>query len=190
MKKIISFALVIACVVTLFACGGDDKGKDLEPFTTAISATSPTKTTVKVKDTSALGDLNGTYTVTYESDTKATIEYEYEQFNSFAETEATGNKKKVITGTVTYDNGKYSDNGALVDAESAITGISVNLNADKMTYTIDGNTLTGSVKAENVKDVLGIDKESDVQFIITTNGTTVTALTITYGNSTITCAYN
>lgn len=203
MKKLIAILLAVVCAFALFSCtptnkpnGGETKG-DLSLFTNALKTVSPKSSTVRTTLTSDLGTLNGTFNITYAGDNRATVTYEVEQFNEIDESATTGfEPKSTKTGTITYEDGKYTTSDGVTREFTLATELKLNLDAEKMTYTIeDGNTtLKATVESKNTKDVLGTEINAEVSLTVKRNSTTITSVTISYetkaGTATIVCDYN
>ncbi len=202
MKKLIAILLAVVCAFTLFSCSpsnqtdGDTKG-DLSLFTNALKTVSPKSSTIRTTLTSDLGTLNGTFTITYAGDNRATVTYEVEQFNEINDsTAADFEPKSTKTGTITYEDGKYTTSDGITREFTLATELKLNLDAEKMAYTIeDGNTtLKATVQSKNTKDVLGTEINAEVTLTVKRNSTTITSVTISYetkaGTATIVCDYN
>ena len=203
MKKLIAILLAVVCAFALFSCtpankpdGGETKG-DLSLFTNALKTVSPKSSTVRTTLTSDLGTLNGTFNITYAGDDRATVTYEVEQFNEIDDsTAADFEPKSKKTGTITYEDGKYTTSDGITREFTLATELKLNLDAEKMAYTIeDGNmTLKATIESKNTKDVLGTEINAEVTLTVKRNSTTITSVTISYetkaGTATIVCDYN
>ncbi len=202
MKKLIAILLAVVCAFALFSCtpasrpNGKTKG-DLSLFTNALKTVSPKSSTVRTTLTSDLGTLNGTFNITYAGDNRATVTYEVEQFNEIDESATTDfEPKSTKTGTITYEDGKYTTGDGITREFTLATELKLNLDAEKMTYTIeDGNTtLKATVESKNTKDVLGTEINAEVSLTVKRNSTTITSVTISYetkaGIATIVCDYD
>lgn len=192
MKKIIALLLIAVCGLTLIACNPDKGDAKLDAFKDAVSATSATEATVETTLSTELGDLNGTYTITYATDGSATIAYSYEKFNEI--TDDTKEIKSKVEGTVTYnEDGTWSDNGTFAGDNAVAISFTINLDASKMTYNINGNTLTGTVTADNSESVFGVKLPSDATLVLVKNDTGIATVTLAYttevGTATVTIAY-
>ena len=203
MKKIIALLLVVVCAFALFACQGtpathtpDDSGsehtntdnpggdtpstpaeKDVAPFTAAIAATNPQKQVIVItlKPTGMTDTLTGTYTVTYQADNSAVIDYSYEQFNAIGETEA----KSTVEGQITRDaSGNYS--GSISGTASAATAIRLNAEAAKEYATVEGNVLSAQIPAAQTEAVLGVAFDTDVNFVFVISSGIVTSYSLVY----------
>ncbi|HBJ19221.1 MAG TPA: hypothetical protein DDY70_05750 [Clostridiales bacterium] len=203
MKKLIAILLALLCVVSLVACnptnpGGDTEQKgDLSLFTNALKTVSPKTSMVRTTMTSDLGTLNGKFEITYAGDDRATVKYEVEQFNEITDTTSEDfEPKSTKTGTITYEDGKYTTDDGVTREFTLANELKLNLDPEKMVYTIeDGNTtLKATVQSKDTKDVLGTAINAEVTLTVKRNDTTITSVTITYetkaGTATIVCDYN
>lgn len=205
MKKLIALLLALLCVASLVACAPTNPQKpddqnpkaDISLFTNALTTVSPKSSTVRTAMTSDLGTLNGKFEITYFGDDRATVAYEVEQFNEI--TGSAGENfepKSTKTGTITYEDGKYTTSDGVTREFQLATELKLNLDPTKMTYTIeDGNTtLKATVQSKDTKAVLGTEISAPVSLTVKRNDTTVTSVTITYetkaGTATIICDYN
>lgn len=207
MKKIIALILVIGCVFAFASCnlifgnndGGNGHANDnkgtVADVQSAIDASAPAKATIKVKLESALGDLNGSYNVTYNEDGSATVNYSYEVFNAFGEDATKNGEKSTYSDTVTV-----SASGELnkpIYGASAVEAVSFDINLDESklsSASVVASVLTAKVEAANTAAVLGVAISSDADLCITTGAGRVTSVVITYttesGPVTITATYN
>ena len=189
MKKILSIALILVCVCALFACGGGGN-----KFVNAVANTNPDTATITTVTTTELGDLTGTFTVTYGDDGAATIEYSYEQWNKVGEGDE---PKSTVTGTITrQEDGSYSDGkGFTGTADEVTAGFNLNLESVVETAEVNaaGDTLTATVLKADTETVLGVAFDYDVELKVVINGDVVETITVTFengGNSgSITCKY-
>lgn len=191
MKKILTIVLLALLTFSFVSCGDD--GPSVEGFTTAINNSDPDSIVVKIKSATALGELSGTYTVTYNEDGSFTIDYVYEKFNDIGEGEGLISK---VPGKVTCDkNGNYSDGGELTGKTALVTGAKINLSKiSGATISQDGNSLTATVKAANTKAVLGVELPSDAELLITKANDAIASYSIKYSNASgeviVSCEYN
>lgn len=206
MKKLIAILLAVTCALALVSCSptntkpnGDGTAKgDLSLFTNALKTVSPKTSTVRTTLTSDLGTLNGTFEISYAGDDRATVTYEVEQFNEIDDTTADTDfePKSTKKGTITYEDGKYTTSDGVTREFALATELKLNLDAEKMTYSIeDGNTtLKATVESKNTKDILGTQIDAEVVLTVKRNSTTITSVTISYttkaGTATIVCDYN
>ncbi|MBQ8290456.1 MAG: hypothetical protein IJY01_06290 [Clostridia bacterium] len=160
MKKILSAVLLLACICMLFACGSPTSS-----FENALASNDFTKATITQVTEDQLGSLTGTYTVTYNEDGSATIEYSYEQWTDINNASAT-ELKTVKTGTITRGaDGKYTDGKDFSGSADEIpAGFQLNLESVKEDAKIssDKTTLTVDVSADATADVLGVEFPHDV----------------------------
>ena len=216
MKKIIAFLLALTCTFALVACLGntdtctehvdenfdgvcDKCGAKVEnqdaqtqafaAFVAAIANTNPSQQNIEVKVETDIGELNGSFAVTYNADGSATIEYSYEQFNELPADEA----KTVVTGTVTRAaDGAYS--GAITGTVgTSATEIQLNLAAVKSSCVIEDEFLSVTVPAASNAAVFGVDLQADVTLAVIRSGDKIANYSLTYtsayGQVTIRCTY-
>ena len=175
MKKIFALLLVIATVLALASCNINKKGPEnttdgsatIEDYNAAIARTAPE--TVKINTTyennSPEITLTGEYNVTYNADGTATIVYAYDRLNNIGDSEM---KTRVSgTATVLADGTVSGDIDSMVSASAAKAIV---LDASKLTYDISMGVLNATVKAENTKDVFGVDLGSDAMLLMRITG--------------------
>lgn len=193
MKKILVIALAFIMAFTFVACANEETGSSkFESFEEAAYSTPSSEITVSTKLVSALGELNSQIQTRFNPDGSAVIDYYIERFDEDFTSDSVISSK---SGTVTYADGKYSDGGELVGEVSAVTEINLSFAEDKMEYSINGDVLTATVKAENTKAVLGIEIAADVTLVVTKNATKIVSATMNYtiadiGDFTVICTYN
>ena len=197
MKKIISLIVMVACILGLVACGGG--GSDIDPAKdpiaainrmysvscpTKIEGTAERKIGDRVYESTEMiivGKVDGKDAAVYESS--------YEELASIEE----GAETPIVTRVtrVEYLEGKGTrTNGGNWDAEGksfAPTNGSIAINITSETvsnaaFSEDGKTFTCTVKAANTAAVFGEGEgiASDVSVTITTNGTQVTAVEMSW----------
>jgi hypothetical protein len=190
MKKIITI-LLLALLTFSFASCGEGDGPSVDGFVAAVNNANPEAIEITIKSATALGELSGTYTVTYNEDGSFTIDYVYEKFNDIGEGD---DLKSEVTGKVTCDkNGNYSDGGSLTGKVALAEGAKINLAKVKATISADGNSLTATVKAEDTKAVLGVELPSDAELVIIKSADAIVSYSIKYSNAsgdvTVSCEY-
>ncbi len=179
MKKFLSLVVIIACVCMLFSCSGDATSA----FEAAIAGVgADTSTTITQVTEDVLGELTATYTVTYNDDGSATINYSYEQWKDIT---ASGTEDKtVITGTITRaEDGTYTDGKDFSgSADSIAAGFSLNLEAvkDAAEISSDKTTLKVNVAAEDTESVFGFEFSYDVELEIKLKGDALDTVTVSY----------
>lgn len=182
MKKIIALILALACVLGLAAC--TPANEDLMPYTEAMANTVPTSAIINVNvyDTEFDEELEGTYTVTYNEDGTATIDYEYEVLNPAAEGDGikelkSGSATVAADGTVTGDG---------VDASViAAATLNINLTAGVKSYVVARGILTANIEKANTAAVLGVELPGDASLelrMADNEGTKIGQATINYSN--------
>ncbi len=184
MKKIICLLLAITCVFALISCSD----KDAENFVKLVNESVPTKITTHTHFTYGSEEpLVGRFVTTVDG-SKTTLEYEYQR-NAIPGVDDSEDPVMTISGTVQYSDGKYSEDGGETwtaeTPDAAAMQIKFNLDLKKLgKYELDGNTLTATLTSKNVFDVLGLTLEgvSDdgVTLTVNTNGTYLTAVTVSY----------
>jgi hypothetical protein len=192
MKKILSIALVFLMAFSFAACKEETPPSVFADFESAIYSTPASVVTVSTKLESKNGELNSLVTTTFNPDGSAKISYTVEKF---AEDFNDPDGKVTVPGEVTLNkDGTYSDGGAFAGQLNVVSGVNLSLVADKMDYKIEGNVLSGTVKAENTADIFGVSYPVDVYFILTINANRVVSITLNYtlpeGAVTAVCSYN
>lgn len=165
MKKIIALALVLVTAFALTACslfkkdgGTTDGSATIKDYNNAISSTAPTTATIRTTytNTAPAATLEGEYVVTYNVDGTATINYTYDRLAPIGSPDMiekkTGKVDVLANGTVSGDLDK-------VVAAAAINAIK--LDEKKMEYDISMGVLNAVIKAENTKDIFGVDLGAD-----------------------------
>lgn len=182
MKKIIALILALACALGLVACA--PANEDLKPYTEAIANTTPASAIINVTihDTEFDIELDGVYTVTYNEDGTAAIEYEYEVLNSAATGDGltrteSGSATVAADGTVTGDG---------VDASViAAATLNINLNTGVKSSVVARGILTANIEKANTAAVLGVELPSDASLelrMADNEGTRIGQATINYSN--------
>ena len=180
MKKITSLLLAIACVFALVSCGG---GSKLEQI---VANSDPAKIKTITTIITPEETLHGTY-FTYITKDGFTMEYEYEKYADPL-TSSSNSYKEVVSGTIYYKDGKYSEDGVEWSPLSpSVNNYSVDLNLDKSNFeeyilSSDGTELISTFKAENSAKVLGraLGANGDIALIVKTNGVYLTTVSISY----------
>lgn len=201
MKKIICAVIALCCLLTLFACNlkpGENNNNSgpatVETFQNAITATDPKFVSITTKVTSALGDLNSSYSITFSEDGSASIEYSYEKFNSLEDGAANELKAPPITGTVNRaaDGTVTGDVASAPDLSAVTAGTAIALSslpAESVTISESGDTLTATVTGDASEGVFGVAFPEDVTLVITINGGKVDGVRITGETMSINCSY-
>lgn len=199
MKKIIALVLVLVTALALTACslfkkdgGTTDGSATIDDYNDAIAATTPTTATIRTtyRNTAPEATLEGEYIVTYNIDGTATVNYTYDSLAPIGSPEMieknTGKVDVLANGTVSGDLDK-------VVAAAAVN--SIKLDEKKIEYDISMGVLNAVVKAENTKDVFGVDLGADaaLDMRITGDGR-IGSYSINYatsaGRAYIVCIYN
>lgn len=190
MKKILMIVLVIACAISLFACGEESELTPVESINAMYAVSCPTKietTTVQVingvtfngLDTLVAGKVDGKEAVVYT--------YSYEELQ---DVEAGADEPiKTVSGTVEYLEGKGTrNNGGAWNADGASFAptpgsVALTISEELIANMVkEENTFTFDVAAANTAAVLGEENavNADVHVVVTTNGAVVTGVTISY----------
>lgn len=195
MKKIIALALVLCCVFSLASC--KDKNKDdnknkvdvsayISEMQTALDSSAPDVADVTVKLSASLGELNGSYNVTYSEDGAALVVYSYERFNSFEDGAIADDIKSTYTGTALIGpDGSISDDSGVVDTEVLGT-IRFNYNLDKsklQSVTASSGVLSAKIAAADTEAILGVALDCDADIVITAGSLGVNTISISYNSA-------
>lgn len=199
MKKIIALVLVLVTALALTACslfkkdkGTTDGSASIDDYNDAIEATQPTTATIRTtyKNTDPEVTLEGEYIVTYNIDGTATVNYTYDRLAALGSPEMiekkTGKVEVLTNGTVSGDLDK------VVTAAAVNT---IKLDGKKMEYDISMGVLNAVVKAEDTKDIFGVDLGADaaLDMRITDDGR-IGSYSINYatsaGRAYIVCIFN
>ena len=186
MKKILSLIIVLACALSLFSCGGKGVGEINKMY--AVSC--PTKIVTTSTQIINGRTLSGSETIIAgKIDGKAAAVHEY-SYEKFADIESASSSPIVTeTNRIEYlegygtrsAGGKWNAEGA--DFSPTPGSIAITLTKiDNAKISEDKKTFTCTVKAENTAVVFGEDRAvaADVSVTITTNGTVVTGVVLTY----------
>lgn len=196
MKKILALILVFGCIFAFASCvnpnanGGntnenptDNEGKEqtLEAIQTAVNDSAPINADIEVKFESEIGDLNGSYNVTYNDDGSATVDYSYELFNKYDENAERDSETTTYTGVVAVlADGEVVGN---IGGVASVEAVSFDISLDEEYLDdckIEAGVLEANVKSENSFDVLGVDIPYDSKLTVTTSGGNVTSVVIAY----------
>ena len=186
MKKLLCIVLIIGTLAAVCSCG---KVK-VDDFIKAIENTDSSSVTVETVTNTALGTLTSRLEVNYKDDGSATINYSYEEFNSFEE--SSDDVKKVTSGTVyRYADGTYSEDLG-IDFSQVSSNVAINLEPLKKIAKVNeaGDVLIASVPAETTEAVFGTLYTSDVYFEINIQGGTVKSIEMEYGNVSVVYQYS
>ena len=184
MKKILALILVVGCIFAFASCGlfpGTETPDDsyaIPDIQAKIDASAPKGADITVTFKTTLGDLNGSYDVTYNEDGTANVDYSYEQFNTI--TAGSSELKSTYTGSVTVAaDGSVS--GTL--STEALNAVSFDLKLDESKLSnvaINAGVLSANVKAADTAAVLGVALDYDVQLTVVTGTNGVTSMTVAY----------
>lgn len=184
MKKILALILVVGCIFAFASCdlfSGTETPDDsyaIPDIQAKIDASAPKGADITVTFKTTLGDLNGSYDVTYNEDGTANVDYSYEQFNTI--TAGSSELKSTYTGSVTVAaDGSVS--GTL--STEALNAVSFDLKLDESKLSnvaINAGVLSANVKAADTAAVLGVALDYDVQLTVVTGTNGVTSMTVAY----------
>ena len=196
MKKILITILAFCCIFALASCdmingvvngavnSGNSNNQSTETVANiqqAINDSAPTAASVEVTFKANLGDLKGSYNVTYNDDGSATVGYSYEYFKEISEDSVPGEFKGEKKGTVTVsaDGVLSNEIGGVASVEAVTFDITLKEEYFK-SVNVASSILRGTVNAANTYDVLGVDIPYDVDLVIFTGSGRVTYITISY----------
>lgn len=196
MKKILSLIIVLACALSLFACGGGNGGNgdltDIQAINKMYSVSCPTKIETTSTQLIEGRTLTGTETIIagkIDGKDAAVYEYSYEQFAAIEDASSspivtTQRRTEYLEGYGTRNNGgSWNAEGADFSPKNgSIAIVLTDETVENETLSEDGKTFTCTVKAENTAAVFGEARAvaADVSVTITTNGTVVTGVVLTY----------
>ncbi len=196
MKKIIAFALIVACALCLVACKTDDDvslSEKIAPYSTAL-ATAPVSATVEATMNSALAELNGTYEVTY-ADGVASVNYVIDVLNPIVDGVTPDEPVSEVPGTATVAaDGTVSD-GELGGIYATLIARKLSLDASKLTAEVGSGVLSATVSKDNadavVPGIVGVT--GDVTLNITLSDGKITSISVGYitnnGGMSIRCMF-
>lgn len=184
MKKILALILVVGCMLALVSCfptntpEEPDDSDAIPTIQAKIDASAPNGAEVTVTLKSTLGDLNGSYDVTYNADGTATVAYTYEKFNTISAENS--ELKSTISGTATVaaDGTVSGDLGT-----EGVNAVSFELKLDESklnSVAINAGVLTANVKAADTAAVLGVALNYDVMLTVVTGTAGVTSMSVSY----------
>ncbi len=197
MKKIIALIMAITLVFALASCSPESS--ELTEYTEAIANTTPASAIIDVTtyDTEFDIELKGKYTVAYNEDGTATLEYKYEKLNPTIVSGKDNEMKETVTGsaTISADGTVTGDVNASV---FAATGIKIDLTKTIKSYIVARGILTVNIAKANTEAVLGVDLPSDASLELrlaeSEAGTEIGQATINYstdrGTVRIVCQYD
>lgn len=194
MKKILSAVLVLGCIFAFASCAltatteeekpvVDNEGNviTIDTIQACIDDSAPKGANSSVTFVSDIGDLNGSYDVTYNDDGSATVDYSYELFNTITPGSSSDGFKKSYTGSFTVSaDGVVSGDVGGIGAVEAVS-FDIFLDIEKLSNcSLSSGILKAKVPAAYTLDVLGVIIDYDVDMnIITANGK-VTSISMKY----------
>ncbi len=194
LKILLCTLLVVGVCIGVCSCG--DGEAVLDAFKTAITETAPKTVEGEITVYTDFGPLEATYTTVIADDGSLKIDYTYEKFNLSTEG-GENDTKSEVKGTVTRDaSGTYSATDSSLAAKITVDSNSVSLNLDeeKMTYTVQGNVLSAKVLAADTESVLGVAYDVDVNLVVAMNSSgAIVSYTLDYtpetGRVTVVCNF-
>ena len=190
MKKFLALLLVCLMAFAVVSC---DKGEpapttptvevtDFAAFKTAIDQTPAASVSVNTVMTTDFGALKSNIVTIFNPNGSATVNYYIEKFNTGFD----GDTIVPFEASVTLNSdGSYSDSGEFQGLlAGSVASVNLNLDATKLTsYTIDGETLSAVVNAENTAAVFGAAIAADVSFNLTIANGRVVSVILNYTTS-------
>lgn len=198
MKKLLALILVLSLsAVALIACKKDPEVTDLDKVAAMYAISQPTKIVATTSHQFGSKTLTGTYELKtgYIDGTTpaATYKSDYQQMRDVP----SGSGQEIVNpiedvselieyvegkGTRTTLNGKRSswnkEGESIIPAKGAIA---LNLTGEVISqFTYENNVLTFTVPASGTETVLGMQIDTDVLVAVTTNGTEVIGVSISY----------
>lgn len=191
MKKIIAFILAVACVASLFACGGDADKDPIELVTEMYANSDPTKTVVDTvqkglqtltsKSVLVKGQVDGKVATVYDTSYQKMAEVA-DDANDTITTE-TENKVYVEGMGIRIRKNGSKTNKWNEGSDFAPEKGDIAINISNITeYVYENHTLKFEVPAEKTEEVFGTG--SDLPYIVTVtitdDGAVITGITISY----------
>lgn len=192
MKKIIAFALLLVLAFSLVACTPANT-ESLDSYNEAIANTSPVSVIVETSfhHTRLDVDAEGEYTVTFDEDGTATVEYWYYKLNTA--TLDNDELLELVDDQVAYVAQDGTVTGDLEGTVTAAVQCKMNLDPGKMQYSIDRGILTATVKAADTEAVFGVALGYDATLDMRLAGDAIGSYSIRYttdeGSAVIVCKY-
>ncbi len=200
MKKIISFLLLICCIVTVCSCDMVDGVKDkvnqitgkatVADFEAAIANTNASSVVIETVSKTALGDLKSKFEVYFKADGSATVKCSYEKFNLIGEGDPEDIKSTVLTTVYRNADGSYSEDIG-VDLSSVTAAAALNLSAVKDAAVINeaGDVLSVTIPATKTAEVLGVNFAYDVDLEISIRNGVISFMKLNYTGGSATYQY-
>ena len=183
MKKFICLILALTCAFSLFSCGNSRVDDIIE----IVNSSEPDNIKTFTTYTSGGQLLSGSFNTDITGSEYVTT-YSYQRY---ADPLVDGGDAyiKTVEGTVYYSNGKYSvdgENWSITAPDSNVINIKFKISAKKLGKAVvssDGKTLTATISAADAYSMLGVNlsaNDAGVTLKISTNGTNLTYVTISY----------
>lgn len=186
MKKIISMILVLCFAFALFSCN-KNKDSEIDGIANIVNSSNPTKIVTIVNYNVGDTALVAEYITQKDSESgKSQFDYQYQRKAIPGQDELSNESIKTVSGTV-YCDAEGNLSGSNFDAGSA-TGYlpySLSINESRLSsyeFSEDGKILDAKVAASEAVRVFGseISAEGDISLKITTNGTYLYNVEISY----------
>lgn len=141
----------------------ENYAKDAEAFIAALEAGTAKGVEVKVK----IGEIESTYTTTYNEDGSYVLTRSYIVYN----TDINADDVTVKTDTVKFDkDGNCIEGDATVAAQIGAKGIKANITENISNYKVDGQSLVIKVPASDSASVIGVKIPTESTLIVTIDG--------------------
>ncbi len=197
MKKLLAMIVALSCIFCIFSCNStdDDGNKTNAPsipvseggvsfaeFVSAVEGMSSVKTSsIKTSyTTEGKGTLESVFSIAYNTDGSASMEFTTERYGSLANDE----DFIVTEGPFVVEcdkNGNYSLDGVASGNVMASGAYRLNLDQYKLyDARIEGNVLYATVFSTDTADVLGTQIVATVSLSVVINGGKITALSADY----------
>ena len=193
MKKFVILLLVFA-LLSLTGCGnggnagGNNDASNIGASVCEIANDSkPTKITTEVNYVTNTGDTLKGYYVTTTDGVDVIFEFDYQRYNTPAESLESGNYDRIISteGTIIYKDGNYYSGDNELWKPGTGTAFDLKFNMDSsllkdVALSEDKSSLDAKVSAADLKALIGTDLNAsgDASVSITTNGVNLTGITV------------
>ncbi len=195
MKKVLALLLAFCCIFVAVSCGGDgdnngnggaNNDSKVKAISDVINNSQPTYMDTLTSYNVDGEEYKGRFETTIDkAASRSSFTFNYAR-PALVE-EMHDSPTKTVSGTVYYKDGQVSVNegDSWETVGNKYLELNINLDASKLKeYTVseDGNSITAKVLPANAERVLGtvIDAEGDISVEITTNGTYLWRVLVTY----------
>ena len=181
MKKIIALLLVIASLFAFASCDEEVEPVDyLAPFRAAMDS-APVSARIDSKLENEGASLSGEYIINY-AEGIATVNFKNQLLGTFGE-ESSSSEMVEIPGSATVDASGAVISGAIGANYAALVAHKVELNPEKMTYSISGNTLVATISAANGAALSAGHATTDVVLNVTVLDGKLMGIAVSYGTT-------